>query len=148
MSADWVIGACWRCDDTDVPVVWVGPATSCGQHAPVYLCEDCLIALERRILTHFLEDQPGPPLATTIAPAHTVPPMRFPMEHLPTGWPPVQRVSIELGLFGLRAQADGRTGREAWRIISERHPRVALAAAGTSALMFACLVVIAVRLAA
>ncbi|WP_143076585.1 hypothetical protein [Streptomyces sp. MUSC 14] len=70
------------------------------------------------------------------------------MAKRPTDRPPAQLVSIELGLFGLRAQADGRTGREALRIIRERHPRVALAAVGTSALMFAILVVVAACLVA
>ncbi|MBX7551171.1 hypothetical protein K1Y78_24780 [Streptomyces sp. tea 10] len=70
------------------------------------------------------------------------------MAKRPTDRPPAHLVSIELGLFGLRAQADGRTGREALRIIRERHPRVALAAVGTSALMFAILVVVAACLVA
>ncbi|MFI0812903.1 hypothetical protein [Streptomyces echinatus] len=41
---------------------------------------------------------------------------------------PVQVVSLLFTGLGIRAHADGRTGREAWRLIRERHPRLALAA--------------------
>ncbi|MFF9091411.1 hypothetical protein ACF1BE_34660 [Streptomyces sp. NPDC014991] len=47
---------------------------------------------------------------------------------------PVQVVSLSFTGLGVRARADGRTGREAWRLIRERHPRLALAA-GAYALM-------------
>ncbi|MEU7407923.1 hypothetical protein AB0B40_01100 [Streptomyces sp. NPDC042638] len=41
---------------------------------------------------------------------------------------PVQVVSLSFTGLGIRAHADGRTDREAWRLICERHPRLALAA--------------------
>ncbi|WP_405882824.1 hypothetical protein OG762_32240 [Streptomyces sp. NBC_01136] len=42
---------------------------------------------------------------------------------------PVQVVAISIGASGIRARADGRTGREAWRIIRQRHPRAVWAVA-------------------
>ncbi|MEU7425654.1 hypothetical protein [Streptomyces sp. NPDC040750] len=36
-------------------------------------------------------------------------------------------MSLSFTGLGIRAHADGRTGREAWRLIRERHPRMALA---------------------
>ncbi|MEU2738020.1 hypothetical protein ABZ656_22270 [Streptomyces sp. NPDC007095] len=42
---------------------------------------------------------------------------------------PVQVVAISIGASGIRVRADGRTGREAWRVIRQRHPRVVWVAA-------------------
>lgn len=55
--------------------------------------------------------------------------------HAPRGRPPVQFTSIRISGFGIRARADGRTGREAWRIIRQRHPRVVWLAAGYAAVL-------------
>ncbi|MGW2031219.1 hypothetical protein [Streptomyces argyrophylli] len=52
--------------------------------------------------------------------------------------PPVQLVTVSFTGLGIRAQADGNTGREAWQRIRARHPRVALAA-GAYALLPAVL---------
>ncbi|MFF4900393.1 hypothetical protein [Streptomyces sp. NPDC001068] len=49
--------------------------------------------------------------------------------------PPVQVVALSFTGLGVRATANGRTGREAWRIIRERHPRVALAAGAYAVLL-------------
>ncbi|MFJ7146651.1 hypothetical protein ACIQVT_00205 [Streptomyces sp. NPDC100445] len=56
---------------------------------------------------------------------------------------PAQVVSLSFTGLGIRAHADGRTGREAWRLIRERHPRLALAA-GAYALMLGGLAAAAV----
>jgi hypothetical protein len=37
---------------------------------------------------------------------------------------PVQVVSLSITGFGVCARVDGRTGREAWRILARRHPRL------------------------
>jgi hypothetical protein len=35
MTQQWVIGDCWLgCECTDLPVIWLGPVTWDGQHAP------------------------------------------------------------------------------------------------------------------
>lgn len=47
----------------------------------------------------------------------------------------VQFTSLQISGFGIRAQADGRTGLEAWRIMRRRHPRVVWLAAGYAALL-------------
>ncbi|QUW78255.1 hypothetical protein SMIR_03085 [Streptomyces mirabilis] len=48
---------------------------------------------------------------------------------------PVQVVAISISASGIRARADGRTGREAWRIIRERHPRAVWAVAAYTAVL-------------
>lgn len=52
--------------------------------------------------------------------------------HVP---PPIQFTSIQISGFGIRVRADGRTGREAWRILRQRHPRVAWLAVGYTAVL-------------
>ena len=47
----------------------------------------------------------------------------------------VQFTSLRISGFGIRAQTDGRTGLEAWRIMRRRHPRVVWLAAGYAALL-------------
>lgn len=42
---------------------------------------------------------------------------------------PVQVVAISIGASGVRVRADGCTGREAWRVIRQRHPRAVWVAA-------------------
>ncbi|WP_181803110.1 hypothetical protein [Streptomyces shenzhenensis] len=49
---------------------------------------------------------------------------------------PVQLVSLSFTGLGVRASVDGRTGREAWRKLRQRHPRLALLA-GVYALLLA-----------
>lgn len=46
---------------------------------------------------------------------------------------PVQVVAISIVASRIRARADGRTGREAWRIIRQRHTRAVWAAAAYAA---------------
>ncbi|SOF02008.1 hypothetical protein SAMN05446589_9070 [Streptomyces sp. OV198] len=48
---------------------------------------------------------------------------------------PVQVVAISIVASGIRARADGRTGREAWRIIRELHPRAVWAVAAYTAVL-------------
>ncbi|MFE4752365.1 hypothetical protein ACFRIB_19155 [Streptomyces mirabilis] len=48
---------------------------------------------------------------------------------------PVQVVAISIVASGIRAHADGRTGREAWRIIRERHPRAVWVAVAYAAVL-------------
>lgn len=49
---------------------------------------------------------------------------------------PVQVVAISVGASSIRARADGRTGREAWRAIRQSHPRaIWVAAAYATALV-------------
>ncbi|WP_190181240.1 hypothetical protein [Streptomyces naganishii] len=59
---------------------------------------------------------------------------------------PVQLVSLSFTGLGIRADADGRTGREGWRIISERHPRLALAAGACAVLLAGLAATAVVRL--
>ncbi|WP_037815641.1 hypothetical protein [Streptomyces sp. NRRL S-1022] len=138
MSVAWVTGLCWRCDSSDIPVIWVGPAQWCGQYAPIYLCADCLALAEARIRQHFLERQPDPEAVTD---------SRFPVSAVVTpegnamqprpdkAVQPVSSVFISFTALGVRAQADGRTGREAWRIIRQRYPRLALVAGAYTVLL-------------
>ncbi|SOE31831.1 hypothetical protein [Streptomyces sp. OK228] len=48
---------------------------------------------------------------------------------------PVQVVAISIVASCIRARADGRTGREAWRIIRQRHPRAVWAVAAYAAVL-------------
>ncbi|MFF4755528.1 hypothetical protein ACWD5R_32130 [Streptomyces sp. NPDC002514] len=59
---------------------------------------------------------------------------------------PASVVSISVTALGVRAEADGRTGREAWRIIHRRHPRLTAAAAGYGLLLGSLVVVAVIRL--
>lgn len=43
----WITGHCWRCDEPDVPVLWLGPVQSLEQGgAPFYCCQPCVRRLE------------------------------------------------------------------------------------------------------
>lgn len=55
-----------------------------------------------------------------------------------------QYTSLEISGFGLFAQADGRTGLEAWRIIRRRHPWVAWAGAAYFAALLILIAVLGV----
>ncbi|MFJ5035549.1 hypothetical protein ACIQB5_47860 [Streptomyces sp. NPDC088560] len=134
---EWTVDECWRCDAPDVPVTWVGPVQWDGEHAAFRLCEPCLTAIERKAQIYFalrLFQSPG----AVITVRHHQPPtdpiilLRSPMESPP----PVKYVSIGLSVLGIRARADGRTGREAWRIIRRRHPRLTWAVTTGYALVF------------
>ncbi|MEU3862760.1 hypothetical protein AB0F03_36560 [Streptomyces sp. NPDC028722] len=130
-------------------MTWVGPVQWDGQHAPIYLCESCLIAVERRAHLHFLGHRPDLTPPATVARPHypALPPERTPMQTQQD--PQIQLVSISLSGFGIRATAGGRTGLDAWRIIRRRYPRVALAAAGYVLLLAGGLIaVVAARLGA
>lgn len=44
----WITGHCWRCDEPDVPVLWLGPVQSLEQgDAPFYCCQPCVRRLAR-----------------------------------------------------------------------------------------------------
>lgn len=45
----WLVGECWRCDTTDVLVLWIGPAETHGAAAPFYACGPCIQRLTDRI---------------------------------------------------------------------------------------------------
>ncbi|MGW3498163.1 hypothetical protein [Streptomyces sp. NPDC001020] len=60
--------------------------------------------------------------------------------------PPVQYVSVSLRAFGLRAQADGRTGLAAWRIIRKRHPLLTWLAGAYDVLLVGLAVALVVHL--
>ncbi|MER5771011.1 hypothetical protein [Streptomyces sp. NPDC001985] len=50
----WVRGMCWLyCRRTGIPVLWIGPATTEGLHAPIYGCAPCVAELEHMIWQHF-----------------------------------------------------------------------------------------------
>lgn len=124
---EWILGDCWRCDETSLLVTWVGPAQLDGQHAPIYLCQTCLATVERRALNYFLKRCPDVPADVVMHPYFPPPiPDRPPMSPSQSRQPDrtVPLLEISLSGFGVRASADGRTGREAWRIIRKRHPRV------------------------
>ncbi|WP_185303032.1 hypothetical protein [Streptomyces finlayi] len=41
------MGLCWRCDDADVAVMWLGPVQRQDHgHAPMHACEPCVQRLE------------------------------------------------------------------------------------------------------
>lgn len=49
----WVIGECWRCDGTGLPVMWVGPVqTQWHGHGPFHACEPCLRQLEAKVCAY------------------------------------------------------------------------------------------------
>ncbi|NKY14277.1 hypothetical protein HGA06_08895 [Streptomyces somaliensis DSM 40738] len=49
----WVIGLCWRCEATDVPVLWIGPIQSAeAGEAPFTCCTRCIRRLEALIHLH------------------------------------------------------------------------------------------------
>ncbi|MCY0957763.1 hypothetical protein OTB19_12565 [Streptomyces sp. H27-H5] len=51
----FVDGDCWRCDETDVPVLWLGPVQSQDAgDAPFYCCEPCIVRLEALVRAHHL----------------------------------------------------------------------------------------------
>ena len=149
MLIEWTVDECWRCDTPDVPVTWVGPVQWDGEHAPVRLCEPCLSAIERKAQAPFARRtfQPSGALVTL---RHHEPPTdpiiltRNPME--PFSPSRVQYVSIVLTGLGIRAHADGRTGREAWRIMRRRHPRLTWAVTIAYALVVGLAVTVVARL--
>ncbi|MGW4883346.1 hypothetical protein [Streptomyces murinus] len=134
---NWVVGDCWKCDGRGL-VTWVGPAQCAGQHAPIYLCQSCLVAVERRTLQHFMDHYPDAPAAAVAARPYFFPPLpeRPPMPNSAQPLaPPAQITTLTVTALGIRARADGRTGWEAWRIIRRRHPRVAWAAGAYTLLL-------------
>ncbi|BBA98384.1 hypothetical protein RVR_4542 [Actinacidiphila reveromycinica] len=53
MNRDWITGWCWRCEATDVLVLWVGPVHSAeAGEAPLYYCLPCIRRLEELIAAH------------------------------------------------------------------------------------------------
>ncbi|MFF3367086.1 hypothetical protein [Streptomyces misionensis] len=136
---EWIAGACWKCEGSGLLVTWVGPAQVNGQYAPIYLCQSCLAAVERRTLRHFMDHYLDAPAAVVARPYYPPPhPERPPMHSSPPARP-VPVVSISVTAFGFRASADGRTGREAWRTIRKRHPRVTWAVGAYALLLFTVL---------
>ncbi|MGW4170545.1 hypothetical protein ACWEGX_26970 [Streptomyces chartreusis] len=135
MLLEWTTGECWRRDQANRLVTWVGPIQWDGQHAPLYLCDSCLIAAERKARRYFAERRPDRPTAVVVArehrPALAEPSTRNAMDNpTPHHEPkPLQLVSISVTGLGIRARANGKTGLAAWRIIRHRHPRVVWIAA-------------------
>ncbi|WP_202929574.1 hypothetical protein [Streptomyces sp. TR1341] len=53
MEREWTTGWCWRCEASDVPVLWVGPVQSLEYgEAPIYFCLPCIRRLEALIVAH------------------------------------------------------------------------------------------------
>ncbi|WP_086824833.1 hypothetical protein [Streptomyces sp. NRRL B-24572] len=49
----WTTGRCWKCEEEDLPVLWLGPAHSADHgHAPLYTCEPCIQRIEALIADH------------------------------------------------------------------------------------------------
>ncbi|MDQ1019000.1 hypothetical protein [Streptomyces afghaniensis] len=135
MLLEWTTGDCWRCDGTGLAVTWVGPIQWDGQHAPLYLCEPCLTAAERKAHRYFMQrrsDQPAPTInSRQHRPALEATSTRNAMDTTPSHneQQPLQVVAVSFTGLGVRAHAHGRTGLAAWRIIRRRHPRVVWIAA-------------------
>ncbi|MFH8221726.1 hypothetical protein ACH4C2_16715 [Streptomyces sp. NPDC018057] len=131
-------------------MTWLGPVTWDGQHAPFCVCEPCLAAIERRAQRHFLLHRPDPDAPAAFrqhSPAAApITLTRNAMEHVLPQLPPLgTSVRIEISALGVRASADGATGRAAWRVIRQQHPRVARAAVAYAAVMAAVGVLLIVR---
>ncbi|OIJ88144.1 hypothetical protein BIV25_37180 [Streptomyces sp. MUSC 14] len=141
MLVEWIADECWRCDAQGVPVTWVGPVQWDGEHAPFRLCEPCLTAIERKALVHLAHRsfEGGPSVTVRDHEPPTTPIIltRSLME------PPerAQYVSIAFTGVGIRAQAHGRTGREAWQMLRHRHPRLMWAVTTAYALVAGSLAV-------
>ncbi|MFD8936632.1 hypothetical protein ACFV0R_15500 [Streptomyces sp. NPDC059578] len=103
----WIVGECWKCDGDDLLVTWVGPAQWYGQHAPIYLCEACLVAVEERVRTYFVEHpSAGPANTPVVRPYSPLPPVK---PAVPDPERPATHIALSLGL-GVRVTAEGRTG--------------------------------------
>ncbi|UWM52057.1 hypothetical protein N0X72_25260 [Streptomyces carpaticus] len=49
----WALGRCWLwCGNKHTWVLWLGPASSAGHHAPFYVCEPCLDRLHHTIIDY------------------------------------------------------------------------------------------------
>ncbi|MCN9241885.1 hypothetical protein NGF19_13970 [Streptomyces sp. RY43-2] len=146
----WTTGTCWKCERVSLPVTWVGPARYAGQDAPIYLCQYCLAAVERRARSYFLEPRSEEPPSVIARPyARPVPLERNPMNTTQqSGQPALQFVTISVSGFGIRARADGRTGLDAWRIIRQRHPRVTWAVGAYALLLAGLVAAVAIHLVA
>ncbi|MER7477484.1 hypothetical protein ABTX60_07475 [Streptomyces sp. NPDC126510] len=59
--------------------------------------------------------------------------------------PAVQYTSVRVSALGMRVRADGRSGREAWRLLWRRNPIVACAGAAYVALLVALVIAFAAR---
>ncbi|MBO0918088.1 hypothetical protein J1C73_28400 [Streptomyces laculatispora] len=47
MNGEWTTGQCWRCDEPDVPVLWIGPVQSLEHgEAPLHCRLPCIRRLE------------------------------------------------------------------------------------------------------
>ncbi|MEJ8654696.1 hypothetical protein WKI65_43360 [Streptomyces sp. MS1.AVA.3] len=45
----WAPADCWRCEDVDVPTLWVGVVERGDVQAPLNFCESCLCGLESKV---------------------------------------------------------------------------------------------------
>jgi hypothetical protein len=127
VAGDWITGDCWKCDRTRLLVTWAGPARWSGQHAPIYLCEDCLVVMASRVRAYFLGCHPQSTQVFLTSRPQTA---RTPEKSAGQDrhdHPVVQMLSISIGGFGIRARANGSTGRDAWRLLRRRHPRLTVA---------------------
>lgn len=54
VEREWISGWCWRCEEVDVPVLWLGPIQSLERgEAPFYCCLPCIQRMEALIAAHF-----------------------------------------------------------------------------------------------
>ncbi|MFH7336625.1 hypothetical protein [Streptomyces sp. KHY 26] len=147
---EWISGTCWKCERTGLLVTWVGPARLDGQHAPIYLCQSCLAAVERRAARYFMDHYYNEALPVVVVRPYLPPPLPEgrPMstQQIPRPVQTVQYVAISVGAFGFRARAEGRTGLDAWRVIRTRHPRVTWAAGAYGLLLLGVAAVVLARL--
>lgn len=53
MERNWRNGKCWRCEASDVPVLWIGPAVSLEYgEAPLYCYLPCVRRMEEMLREH------------------------------------------------------------------------------------------------
>ncbi|MGX2994434.1 hypothetical protein JNUCC64_09065 [Streptomyces sp. JNUCC 64] len=146
---EWLTGECWRCDRS-LLVTWVGPARWAGHHAPVYLCEGCLTAVEQRARQHVLaRHTPVVPLPEPVVRPYRTqpPPTAVPARSGPAPAVPDPRGVEPSGPgLGVRVDTEGRPGRGARRTPHRRRPRLTLVVAATFALLIAAAIgTVAVR---
>ncbi|MFC9604509.1 hypothetical protein ACFTTN_13755 [Streptomyces niveus] len=53
MDRTWTVGFCWRCEDDDVPVLWIGPVQDAEVGDAGFLCcAPCVRRLEALVSAH------------------------------------------------------------------------------------------------
>lgn len=60
MKRRLVIGECWLCDGTGLPVMWLGPVQTGRGSAPLLACEPCVFRLESRVREYQAREDAAP----------------------------------------------------------------------------------------